>query len=121
MAETIRLVLAGNRLLSRNQLDKMKWPARHRLSKRLKREVGLLILSSRLKKSLYPLQRAVVSITSYRKALLDPDNLTAGAKSYIDALVTNGLLIDDKPENIKLTVNQVRAGKYETVIEVQTE
>lgn len=117
MPESVALELLGNRLLSRNQLDKMHWRHRHRLSKQLKREIGLLMMSSRLNKSLYPLQRAVVKVTSYRKQLLDPDNLIAGAKPYIDALVTNKLLVNDRPENIELTVNQVKSRAYRTLIE----
>ena len=119
MPESVKLELLGNRLLSRNQLDKMQWQARHRLAKQLKRQMGLVIMASRLNKSLYPLQRASVRVTSYRKQLLDPDNLVAGAKPYIDALVTNKLLVNDRPENIDLVVDQVKSRAYRTVIEFQ--
>lgn len=105
--------LDGERLLSRNQLDQMHWRHRHRISERIKKDVWAIIHSSKtIKKPAKPWPRASCSILSYRKKLLDPDNLMAGAKYYIDALVTNGLLLDDKPENIELKIKQVKARRY---------
>lgn len=51
-------------------------------------------------------QRTLVRITSYRKRLLDPDNLTGGAKYLIDGIRHAGLISDDRPEDIELVVAQ---------------
>lgn len=118
MPEIIELDLLGERLLSRNQLDKMHWRARHRLSKRIKRDIGYLVLASRRKKLGNPFGRAAVSITSYRKQLLDPDNLTGGIKPYLDALVTNRVLANDTPANVELTVHQIKSKNYAVEIRI---
>ncbi len=98
--------LSHERLLSRNQLDKMHWSKRHKIAKRLKRDVWALSQGKRPKA---PLNKAVIEITSHRKSLLDPDNLTAGCKPYVDALVGNGIVIDDKPENVCLKIHQAKS------------
>lgn len=52
--------------------------------------------------------RIVVSITSFRRRLLDPDNCTGGAKHFIDGLRHAGLIPDDRPQDIELKVSQVK-------------
>jgi Holliday junction resolvase RusA-like endonuclease len=47
-----------------------------------------------------------VVITSYRKRLLDLDNLVGGAKPLIDALCDMGLIVDDSPDWLDLEVKQ---------------
>lgn len=118
MPDTIELDLIGERLLSRNQLDKMHWRARHKLSKRIKRDIGYLVLDARRKNNGNPFGRAAVSITSYRKQLLDPDNLTGGIKPYLDALVTSRILANDTPANVELTVLQVKSKQYRVEIRI---
>ena len=105
-AYALDIILSPERLLSRNQLDKLHWSKRHKIAKRLKRDVWAL---SQGKRPTEPLKTATVTITSYRKALLDPDNLVAGVKPYIDALVTNGVIIDDKPGNVCLKIVQAKS------------
>jgi Holliday junction resolvase RusA-like endonuclease len=51
-------------------------------------------------------KRMKVVITSYRKRLLDEDNLYGGAKPLLDALCDMFLIVDDSPEWIDLKVNQ---------------
>ena len=98
----------GERLLSRNQVDKLHWSKRHKITKRIKRDVWAL---SQGKQPKEPLQCSQVTIISHRTRLLDPDNLVAGAKPYIDALVANGIIVDDKPGNIRLKVRQASSNK----------
>ena len=50
--------------------------------------------------------RYQVSVVSYRRKLLDPDNLTGGCKYFIDGLRYAGLIPDDAPDKITLTVSQ---------------
>ena len=116
---SVSIRLEGERLLSRNQLDTLHWSGRHKIAKRIKRDVWVHITNARLKKSLYPLQTAALSITSYRKRLLDPDNLMGGCKPYIDALKTAGIIVDDRPENVELTVKQVKSKAFAVEITVE--
>jgi hypothetical protein len=64
--------------------------------------------------------RIKVRIISFRARLLDKDNLTGGAKSLADALVRTGLLPDDSPEHIDLTVEQIKVSGNEsrTLVEI---
>ena len=57
-----------------------------------------------------------LQIISYRKKLLDKDNLYGGCKGLIDALISEGFIFDDSPEYIDLTVEQHIAKEYQTVI-----
>lgn len=50
-------------------------------------------------------KRRHVHIMSYRKKLVDDDNLIGGTKSLIDSLVANKILIDDDPEHLTLVVH----------------
>jgi hypothetical protein len=52
--------------------------------------------------------RRVVRITSYRRRLLDFDNLAGGCKYFLDSCKYAGLIPDDGPECITLEVSQVR-------------
>ncbi len=60
--------------------------------------------------------RIAVRITSFRRRLLDPDNLCP--KFFIDGLRYSGLIPDDRQEDIALTVEQV---KVKTKEEERTE
>jgi hypothetical protein len=100
------IMLTHERLLGANQLNKLHWSKRHRIAKRLKRDVWA---TTQGKRPVKPLDRATVMITSHRKSLLDPDNLVAGCKPYIDALVTNGVLVDDTPANVCLKIHQAKS------------
>ena len=103
---SLDITLTHERLLGANQLNKLHWSKRHRIAKRLKTTIWALSQGKRPHK---PLDHAHITITSHRKALLDPDNLVAGCKPYIDALVTNGVVIDDKPGNVSLKIRQVHS------------
>lgn len=47
-----------------------------------------------------------VTITSYRRRLLDPDNLVHGCKPVLDAIKRLGLIRDDSPRWLDLEVKQ---------------
>jgi Holliday junction resolvase RusA-like endonuclease len=52
-----------------------------------------------------------LEIRSFRKRRIDPDNLIGGMKLLIDALCDVGLLWDDSPRYLDLTVIQETDGK----------
>lgn len=60
----------------------------------------------------------VVRITSYRRRLLDFDNLAGGCKYFLDCCKYAQLIPDDRPQDITLKVNQV---KVKTEAEERTE
>lgn len=64
-------------------------------------------------------KRAKVSIERYGLNLLDVDNLTGGCKMIIDALRALGLIEDDSPAHIDLTVKQHCSKSPRTLISVQ--
>ena len=61
-------------------------------------------------------QKYVLMIISYRKRLLDLDNLFTGCKSLLDACVIEGLVYDDNPDCIDLKVQQFKAKEEHTMI-----
>ena len=64
-----------------------------------------------------------VSIVSRRVNLLDPDNLVGGCKHLIDSLRVAGIIPEDTPQAIDLTVSQEKVSSYkdeETRVEVVT-
>lgn len=52
------------------------------------------------------LSRCAVRITSYRRRLLDPDNLAGGCKYFLDCCKYSQLINDDRPQDIILEVRQ---------------
>jgi hypothetical protein len=63
------------------------------------------------------LLRSLVRITSYRRRLLDFDNLAGGCKYFCDCCVYAQLIPDDAPEHIIL---EVRQEKVKTKAEEKT-
>ena len=63
--------------------------------------------------------RVLIRITSRRRRLIDPDNLSP--KAYIDCLRYAGILADDTAEQVSLETRQEKVGKdeiEETLIEI---
>lgn len=52
------------------------------------------------------LPKRAVRITSYRRRLLDPDNLAGGCKYFLDCCKYSQLIKDDRPQDIILEVRQ---------------
>lgn len=68
---------------------------------------------------LWPLKRAIVRIIRHGPRVLDPDNAIAGCKWLLDQLVTEGLLVDDKPAHLTFPPVEQHIGKpYRTIVEI---
>lgn len=52
--------------------------------------------------------RCIVRITSFRRKLLDPDNLAGGVKYFVDALRYEKIIQNDRLEDIELHTSQVQ-------------
>jgi len=62
-------------------------------------------------------KKYTLMIISYRKRLLDKDNLYGGScKSLIDACVEEGLIFDDSPTYVSLKVEQYKSKEDHTMI-----
>ena len=62
--------------------------------------------------------RIQVCITSYRKRLCDADNIAGGCKYTLDCCRYAGLIPDDRPQDIELTVKQVKSKDERTEVEI---
>jgi len=103
-------------IISGNKLLRMHWSTRAKIQKDYYWAIIEQIECPRLGLE----KKRKVVITSYRKRLLDKDNLYAGAKCLGDALKKAGLIWDDSPKWINLEVKQAVDGKNqrtEVVIE----
>ena len=110
--ETLSLPIKIN---SRNVLDRQHWAQK----RRTKKEYALLIRNQmRLGRiSLAKQEKFDLIIHSFRKKLLDFDNLVGGCKHLIDALIDERFIFDDSPKYLTLTVEQFVGGKeYSTAI-----
>jgi Holliday junction resolvase RusA-like endonuclease len=65
--------------------------------------------------------KARVTITQYRRKLLDVDNLYSACKPILDGLEDWRLIEDDSPDHIELTVRQEKAKDTHTEIEIQAQ
>jgi len=90
-------------IISGNKLLRMHWAKRAKIQKDYYWEIIEVIDYPRLPKQ----QLKKVIITSYRKRLLDKDNLYAGTKPLVDALKRAGLIWDDSPRWLDLEDRQV--------------
>jgi hypothetical protein len=61
-------------------------------------------------------RKVIVSITSFRKRLIDPDNLCP--KYLIDGLRYAGLISGDSPDLVTLQISQVKSHRERTVVEI---
>lgn len=82
---------------SLNTTMRMHWTTRKRLSDLWNRIVSIHVGSSKPRR---PLARARLTLTRRGMRELDFDNLCASFKVVVDALRHNGILKDDKHENI---------------------
>jgi len=95
-------------IISGNKLLRMHWSKRAKIQRDYYSAIYVafpVYLSAPKRK------KKKVVITSYRKRLLDKDNLYAGAKPLVDALEKAGLIWDDSPKWINLEVKQAVDGK----------
>ncbi len=100
---------------SGNKIIRNHWA----VNRRNKKEYCLLVRNQmRLRKVNKAMEgeKYVLMIISYRKRLLDLDNLFTGCKSLLDACVIEGLVYDDNPDCIDLKVQQFKAKEEHTMI-----
>ena len=101
---------------SPNYLRGKHWRVRHRETKLWRDEVFYAVKQAALIPAPYP--KAKVEIERRSRGVLDPDNLYGCVKPVIDGLRYAGVLVDDSPAHIELTVTQSR-GEPLTRIEIQ--
>tara|TARA_B100000676_G_C17868557_1_gene727274 strand:- start:319 stop:690 length:372 start_codon:yes stop_codon:yes gene_type:complete len=94
---------------SRNVLDRLHWSKKSML----KKEYALLIRNQMKLNKHYsePVKEPkffTLEIVSYRKRLLDYDNLVGGVKQLLDAMIDEGYIWDDSPKYLDLRVKQVK-------------
>ena len=61
-------------------------------------------------------EKFTLMIISYRKRLLDKDNLYAGCKHLIDAMCDEKLIYDDDPKHLNLKVEQYKSKEDHTMV-----
>jgi len=87
-----------------------------------RRQWQWLVRAARLEAKVFlsaPLPRAKVIITRHGRRVLDQDNLYGGTKMLTDSLVREGLLADDSPDHIELTVQQQVTKSPRTVVRIE--
>lgn len=114
------LMIEG-RLLGANQLNNYHWRKQRRHMKKIAQ--SFLLAAYATNGPDQPLRYSQIAIVSYRKRLLDYDNLVAGAKAYVDALMLPqakmlrsgqirskpgiGWIYDDSPDHVRVTYEQI--------------
>ena len=100
---------------SRNQLDRKHWAV-----KRKCKQIWALFIRNQMKlrkvRESEVGEKFKLTIVSYRKKLLDYDNLVGGCKQLLDACSEEKLIWDDAPKYLDLKVEQQISTKYETII-----
>ena len=97
--------------LTLNQVMGKHWRSRYHNFEKIKDEIGASIKNS-LPDS--PITNASVYIWRYSSGKLDRDNAYFTAKPILDALVREGVIIDDGPSILKrLNIHQVKIKRTE--------
>jgi hypothetical protein len=103
-------ITINREIQSGNDLAYRHWRVRHK-----DKEAWLLLLRAQLRTNkCVPACRKAVTITAYRKRMLDDDNLVAGCKHLRDSLITVGLIRDDNATWSTFTYLQDVASKSPT-------
>ena len=109
------VLVMKNKIESRNILDRQHWAV-----KRKSKQIWALFVRNQMK--LNKIEKAKVgekfklTIVSYRRRLLDVDNLYGGVKGLLDACIDEELIWEDSPKYLDLVVEQYTSKKYETII-----
>ena len=109
------LEIFGKKIQSGNKIIRNHWA----VNARNKQEWCVLVRNQmRLKKVVKAKEneKYTLMIISYRKRLLDKDNLYTGCKSLLDACVIEDLIWDDNPDCIDLKVQQYKSTEEHTMI-----
>jgi len=103
MAKTICKIVLPIVTNSPNRLLRIHWSERYKLQK----DYGYLLNAAiEDRHKVKPGEKRQLEIYSYRKQLLDPDNLVGSVKLLLDAIEEAGLIWDDSPEYLSLSVSQ---------------
>ena len=109
------ILVLNNKIESRNVLDRQHWAV-----KRKSKGIWALFVRNQMKlnkiREAKEGERFKLSIISYRRKLLDKDNLYGGVKGLLDACIEENLIWDDSPKYLDLDVDQYTSKKYETII-----
>jgi len=100
---------------SLNAILRMHWSSRIKFGERWE----LLLLEARAHFMPAARRKRFVRITRVASRLLDLDNLWGGAKIPIDAMKKLGIVVDDSPRWLKLSVVQRKGTPARTEIEIR--
>jgi len=113
----------SKKIESRNFYDSKHWSVKHKDRKQFESQIVKQLLLNYSHKERQAAQKRVkrsVTIHSQRSRLLDYTNLVGGCKQLEDALVSLGLLVDDKPAWVEdLKVTQATGKPYFTEIIIE--
>lgn len=104
-------------------LNEHKWKHwTHHL--RLRRHWSLLVMVAKneARVTSEPLEMSAVKITREGHRKLDHDNFVGGLKSLIDSLREQRLIVDDSPEHMILTTEQIQIPKKQyprTLVQIE--
>ena len=109
------VLVLNNKIESRNILDRQHWAV-----KRESKKIWALFVRNQMRlkkiKKADVGQKFELTIISYRKKLLDLENLYGGVKGLLDACIDEELIWEDSPKYLDLVVEQYTSKKYETII-----
>ena len=97
---------------SLNEVNGWHWAKKHKWTK----QIGLLVRLTRARRAEVAWvreRRMQVTITRYGSRELDDDNFRGGCKGLIDALVREGVILDDSPRWVTVTYVQVKCSRKE--------
>jgi hypothetical protein len=98
--------------LTLNEVMAKHWRFRHKNFEAIKEEIAHNLIV--LKRPLKPLEKASIEIERHSSGTLDRDNAYFTAKPVLDALVREGILLDDGFEMIKrITIDQIKIKRGE--------
>ena len=103
------------KILSGNILMRKHWAVRNR-----EKQTWALLVRHQMRRKKVRLaddkEHFTLMIISYRKRLLDKDNLYAGVKHLVDAMCDERLIYDDDPKHLNLKVEQYKAKENHTMV-----
>ena len=102
------------KIKSLNEILKQHWATR----RKSKQEYALFIRNQMRLKNIpkAKCKKYYIKILSYRKKLLDYDNLVAGCKGLLDAMIDENLIHDDSPDYVNVIYKQYKSKEYNTII-----
>ncbi len=105
--------------------SRMHWMTRNKWNQAWKEEVGNAVMMQRREFWKLPLEYAKITIVFFTTRLMDYDGAYNAAKPILDGLKVKdgaGVIIDDSPKYIDLTVKQEKvAHRQEEHVEIQIE